>query len=254
MNLFKRLLHSLYSPESIAKLRFTGVGSAILYVFLLMLLSTLPSAIMLGQSFSSAVSGFEESMKDNLPSFKLENGVLQSPEKKPVVTEGDGFYFIFDPHDQISQDKTREYDDVISFDSDRAVVRSNGSEDAVTYTSLGADNLTKEDLLSALQSFDGMLPILLPVLYVISYILIAGAAFTGVSLLAVIGLGMKNSLRRRLQYKQLWVMSIYSITLPVAFFTVMSLLKTSVPFSFFIFTGVSMIMLYLSIKEVPQQK
>jgi hypothetical protein len=230
------------------------VGSAILYVFILMLLSTLPAAIMLGQSFSSAVSGFEESMKDNLPDFTLENGVLRSPESKPVVSEGDGFYFIFDPHDQVSLDQTREYDDVISFDSDRAIIRSAGNEDAVTYSSLGAKNLTKDDLLAAIQSFDGMLPILLPVLYVITYILIAGAAFTGVSLLAVIGLVMKNSMRRRLQYKQLWVMSIYSITLPVAFFTVMSLLKTSVPYSFFIFTGVSMIILYLSIKEVPEQK
>ncbi|MFC7370366.1 DUF1189 domain-containing protein [Fictibacillus iocasae] len=252
--MFKRLFYSLYSPQTIAKLRFTGIGSAILSVFILMLLSTLPPAVMLGQSFTSAISSLEQSMEDKLPEFTLEDGILTSPVKKATVTEYDGFYIIFDPQDTISTNEIREYDEVMAFGSKSAIVRSGANEDSVTYSSLGADNMTKQDLLSALQSFDSILPILIPVLYVISYILIAGTAFTGISLLALIGLTFKNMLNRKLQYKQLWVMSVYSITLPVAFFTIMSLLKTSVPYSFLIFTGVSLIILYLSINEVPAQK
>ena len=74
------------------------------------------------------------------------------------------------------------------------------------------------------------------------------------TVLALIGLAIKNLTGRKLTYRQLWRMAAYSETLPTVFFTIMAALKTYVPNSFIINWFVIIIVLYLAINETPKPK
>jgi hypothetical protein len=78
--------------------------------------------------------------------------------------------------------------------------------------------------------------------------------FIEISILALLGLIMKNRTGRKLNYGHIWRMSAYSVTLPTIFFTIMSAIQTQVPSTFLIHWAVALIVLYLAIKETPQAK
>ncbi|MBY6035478.1 DUF1189 domain-containing protein [Fictibacillus nanhaiensis] len=103
-------------------------------------------------------------------------------------------------------------------------------------------------------SMEGILPIVLMVVYLAMYILLAGSLFSGISVLAGLGLPFSKILKKKLTYKHLWVMSCYSITLPVFLLTILFVLNVHLPFSFLLFWIVSSLILLLAIKHIPVKK
>lgn len=77
-------------------------------------------------------------------------------------------------------------------------------------------------------------------------------SFLGTTILAFIGSAMVG--QRKLSYKQVWTLTAYSYTIPTIFFMIMDLLKVNVPWSFLLYTAIILIVLYLTIKEIPQPK
>ena len=57
-----------------------------------------------------------------------------------------------------------------------------------------------------------------------------------------------------MQYRHLWRLSAYAVTLPTIFFTIMEALKTIVPGGFLIHWFVAVIMLMLTLKELNTEK
>lgn len=174
MNIFKQLLKSLYSPKDIAKFRFQGIGKTIFYVFLLTLLSILPTTYHLVTDINMGNEVTKETLKEEVPPFSFENGQLSLDSSTPVI--------------------------------------------------IG------------------------------SYVFSSGIKFIEVSILALIGLFIKNLLHRNAPYRQNWRMAAYSVTLPTLFSTLMALLEISVPYAFLINLFVSIIVLTLAIKEIPMKK
>jgi chromate transport protein ChrA len=82
----------------------------------------------------------------------------------------------------------------------------------------------------------------------------SGSKFIEISILAMIGLLFKNGLSRNVNYRHLWILSVYSVTITTIFFTVMDALQTTVPLDFYINWIVNMFILYLAIKEIPSNK
>ena len=99
--------------------------------------------------------------------------------------------------------------------------------------------------------FDSIYPILLAVIGVLVYLFQLFITFLGITLLAFIGSAMSG--QRKLSYKQVWTLTAYSYTIPTIFFMIMDLFKIVVPGSTFIYIAVVLIVLYLTIKEVPKR-
>jgi len=78
--------------------------------------------------------------------------------------------------------------------------------------------------------------------------------FIEISIFALFGLMFKNMIGKNLQYRHLWRMAAYSVTLPTIFFTIMAALQTTVLYGFLINWFASLIVLFLAIKEVPKRK
>ncbi|MFP3490191.1 DUF1189 family protein, partial [Staphylococcus sp. SIMBA_130] len=76
-----------------ARFRFQKLGKPILYVFLLMLLSSVPIGIITAVSITNAYEDLKTHMGD-LPEFTLEDGTLKSDQSEPLIKKEDGNTFI----------------------------------------------------------------------------------------------------------------------------------------------------------------
>lgn len=254
MNIFKQFYKSLYSPKDIAVFRFQGIGKTILYVFFLTLLSILPAIYYLSSATINGLDSFQNSIKNELPAFQISEGTLQSEEKAPIILKKDSLTIIFDSTGTANVKDLAKSKDTIAILQNEAVFIANGQSQSLPYSMFSDVTFTNEDLLSLLSSIDSSLVIIIPIMIIIIYILTAGLNFIQISILAVLGLILKKLLMRNIQYRHLWRIAAYSITLPTIFFTIMEGLKTTVPNGAIINWFVAYIVLYLAIKEVPLPK
>ena len=253
MNIFKQLYVSIYSPKTISKFRFQGIGKTILYVFILSLLSTLPTAIYFSSSLSEGLRSFDETLRDDLPTFTIENGVLSTDSEKPVEIKKDGFFIILDDTGAYSVEEMESKENAIGILSDSFVFAANGQAQTYEYSLLNM-NLTKEDIMEISSQFNQLLPIVLSIMIVVMYLFGAFVKFVEITILALFGMAFKNSLQRKVNFKQLWVLSAYATTLATFFFMIMDSLQVVVPSGFLLNWFVHLIVLYLVLKEIPPLK
>ena len=254
MNIFKQLIVSLYSPKDIATFRQQGIGKTILYVFLLTLLSVLPSFYYFNTSMTNGFHVLEDTIQNELPPFTIENGELMADEQAPVTINKSDFTIIFDSTGTVDQTNVSQSDNTILFLKNEVIYSVSGQAQSMPYSTLGDITVTQEDLLSVLTSIDSMLPVMIPLIDTIIYLFSASMKFIEVSVLALFGLALKNIMGKNLNYRYLWRIAAYSVTLPTVFFMIMESLKTIVPSGFFIHWFVAIMMLMLTLKEVPSEK
>lgn len=254
MNIFKQFIKSIYSPKDMALFRFQGIGKTILYVFFITLVSILPSIIYLSTATSTGINTAKEVFKDEIPSFSIENGVLNSESKVPITIKKDQFTIFLDSTGAVSEKEVQKEGNAFALLKDEFVFAAGGNIQTYPYSMLKGIQLTNKEVLQYIDNIDSMKVILLPVLSIMIFLFSSAASFIKVTLLAVIGLLLRNLLGRKLHYGHLWRLSAYSITLPTVFFTIMAALKTAVPNGFLINWLVTIIVLYLCINEIPKPK
>jgi len=254
MNIFKQLIKSIYSPRDIALFRFQGIGKTILFVFLLTFISILPSIIYLSTAISTGINTARTIITDKAPDFSIKNGKLSAKTDVPVTIDRDDFTFIIDPTGAVSEEDVMDQGNTFAMLKDEFALAAGGRVDSYPYSMLEGLTITKSELLTFIDTIGDMKGIIIPVVSLFIYLFSSAASFIEVTVLALIGLVLKNLLGRNLHYRQLWRMAAYSETLPTLFFTIMTAIKTSVPNSFFINWFVVIIVLYLAVKEVPKPK
>jgi hypothetical protein len=254
MNIFIQFAKSLYSPKDIAKFRFQGIGKTILYVFLLTLLSIIPTTYQLVLGLNNALTAVEDTLKEEIPSFSIENGQLSSDQTTPFIIEKNDFKIILDPTGTVEASDFGQNENVIGLLKNEVLFMYSGQAQTNSYATFTGLKMTDGDLLAFIESTKGLKVIILPIIFIVVYILSSGIKFIEVSILALIGLLVKNLLKKNLTYRQSWRLAAYSITLPTVFFTIMAALATSVPNGFLINWFVSIILLTLAMNEIPSKK
>lgn len=253
MNIFVQFFKSIYSPKDIASFRLQGIGKTILYVFLLTALSVFPTIYFSNTAIKEAVNVIEETIKEDLPEFKIENGLLTSSENEPIlITKGD-FSIIFDSSGTMDTANVTT-GDTLALLKQEMVFIAGGEANSLPYSMIGTETITKQDIESFIDGSDTVLAIFLPIFAFAIYLFTSGIGFIEVSIIALFGLLLKNLIRKPLQYRHLWRMAAYSVTLPTVFFTIMAFLQVHVPFGSLINWFVSLTVLLLAIQEVPNSK
>lgn len=254
MNIFAQMVRSLYSPADIAKFRFQGIGKTILYVFLLTLISVIPAAYFTSAGIIDAVAAAEDTIERKLPPFTIDNSELKSDIKEPRTIKNGDITIIFDPTGTIDEKDMAGMESTVAMLKNKFVMAAGGQVNSIPYTLLGDGKMTKNDVSNLVSDAASSLPIVIGIMVIAIYLFAAGAKFIEISILALFGLLLKNLAGKNLQYRHLWRMGAYSVTLATLFFTIMALLKTAVPYSFIINWFVSSMFLLLAIKEVPSPK
>ncbi|WP_391560211.1 DUF1189 domain-containing protein [Robertmurraya sp.] len=253
MNIFQQLFKSLYSPKDIAITRFQGIGKTILYVFLLTLVSVIPTISYVSSAINNGIETAAHTVDKELPDFSIENGELTADQEEPIYIEDADFTIIFDSTGEVSENDLESYENAFALLQNEFVLIAGGTLDTYDYSTLSDLNITKDSILEVIHSVDGLLAVIIPVLALTIYIFSSGIKFIEITILALFGLFIKNVTSRNLPYRQLWRLSAYSVTLPTIFFTIMEAFQTNVPNGFLINWFVSIIMLYLTVREIPQK-
>jgi hypothetical protein len=254
MNIFKQFLKSLYSPKDIAKFRFQGIGKTILFVFLLTLLSILPTTFKFASVINNGLELTKDALKEDVPPFIIKDGKLTSESKTPYIFEDKGIKIIIDGTGSVDQSNIDQSETVLALLENEFVFMAGGQAQVSNYSMFPEMNLTNQDIVEFLQSLEGLKYIFLPIMILIIYIFSSGIKFIEVSILALFGLLVKNLLKKNVTYRHTWRIAAYSVTLPTVFFTVMALLQTQVPNGFIINWFVSIMVLTLAIKEIPVKR
>lgn len=113
--------------------------------------------------------------------------------------------------------------------------------------------LTKSDIASFVNSLDSLLAIAIPILIIFIYLFASAMKFIGISVLALIGVMIYRK-GEEAKYRHIWRMAAYSIVLPTVFFMIMDIFRTVVPYGFWLNWLVSVLVLFLALKEVPSAK
>jgi len=251
INIFKQFYKSLYSPKDIASFRLQGIGKTILYVFILTILSVLPTIYYTNSTMKEAVVVAEETIKEDLPEFQIENGVLTSSEDQPITINKGNFSIIFDATGVMDVDNVSKTGDTLALLQTEMVLGSGGEANSVPYSMMAMDSITKQDMITFIEGSDTAIAFILPIFSILIFLFSSGLDFIEISILALIGILLKNIVRKDLRYRHLWRMTAYSVTLPTVFFTIMGLFQTHVPFGSLINWFVSLTILLLAIQEVP---
>jgi hypothetical protein len=254
MNIFKQFYKSIYSPKDIALFRFQGIGKTFFYVFLLTLLSILPSIYFLSTAISSGIDTTRSIIKDELPSFSLHNGHLNAKTSVPITVNKKNFTIVLDPTGVVTEKKLDIPDNGFALLKNEFVLIAGGKTEIYPYSMINTIKLSNKNLLDFLDTLNGMKIIILPVISLFIYLVSCASNFIEISVLALFGLGLKKLTGRKLNYRQLWRMAAYSETLPTLFFTIMAAIKTTVPSSFIINWFVAILVLLLAINEIPKPK
>jgi hypothetical protein len=127
-------------------------------------------------------------------------------------------------------------------------------DDHSSIQDFGSYGIDQEQMHQFVSSMDGILPIILFVIYIAMYVLLSGLLFTGITVLSGLGLLIVNGLQKRTSYKHLWVMASYSFTLPVVLLTLLFLFNLKIPYSFTLFWIFTAVLFVAAITQIPAKK
>jgi hypothetical protein len=254
MNLFQQLYKSIYSPKDIVAFRFQGIGKTIRYVFLLALISILPTTVQFITFASSSLQSVKESLETEFPSFSIENGSLSSEENQPLIVEKEGLNIIFDSTGEIEEDELEPDGNTVAFLEKHLVVINDGNRQSNSYSAFSEFSVTDEVIIDVIDSILSLRWILLPAALLILYLFASGLMFLKVTIFAMIGVLIANLIKRNINYRKSFRITAYSTTVSTLFFTLMKLLQTSIAAAPILDWFVLMVIMYLSIKEIPRPK
>lgn len=253
MNIFRQFFKSIYSPPTVAKFRFQGIGKTILYVFMLMLITFSVIAFQLGSTVADGVKQFQTVLENDLPEFELKNSILLSDLDEPLYIEIDGENFIFDTTGTLTAtDIEQNHNQVLALLKKEVVYITDGANDSIRYGDLGSLNLTKVELEGLTETIIDLLPLIITLIVILLYIVLTTLKYIAIFFLSFFGLIVRSRIGLTISYKQVWVLSAYAITLPTVFFAITNSLNIYIPYSLTLFWLVAFIMLYLIFKEIPK--
>ena len=253
MNIFTRFYKSLYSPKEVVKYRFLGIGKTIFYVFLLMFISILPGIYHFSKMASTAIEEGRQVLSEDLPPFTISNGNLNTDQSQPIIIPKSNVTIAFDPTGDLSTKDVQEKGNSIGLLKHEFVIVANGQVQTFPYSAFKM-NVTNKDIDSFINSLKGVMWIAIPIIFLFYYLFVSALGFIKISIFAGIGALFAQTIGRKLSYRQGWRLSAHSITLTTIFFMVMDTLNTGVPGGMFIDWFVSLLFLYLTIREIPKPK
>lgn len=254
MSIFKEMVLSVYNYGSYkeflqnkkGKVFGFGVMLMLIYFAVTMLVPTLVSVF--------APNGIVHQVVESIPDFEIKNGELWVDDVIEIDESGTYIYIDTDP-EYVFYDADEmapylyEYSTAILMDSEKMIVKSEGQVQGVYFSELGTD-LSKDDLKG-----------ILPFFYVgfvfgmfLAYVWVTALFFFGVIFVALLGMIVASALKYQLSFGQLYLLGVYSRTLPLIVKAIVSFLPFNIPFFWVINFGLSVLILFLAIKKMSEEQ
>ncbi len=256
MNVFKEMVLSIYSYKSYKEFLNNKKGKVFGFGLLLMLIYFL---ITVGIPFAQfhGTKGIAGQMDELIPEFELSDGRLWAEDE--FVYEYGGIYIAVAANSDEVFLNARDiesslygYSSVWLMDSEKMILKSDGEVIEAYYSDLDME-LTKSDLM-------GLVPyiyVAIAVVMLLAFLCMTALFFLGVIFVALMGMIAASCMNYQLTFGQLYLIGIYSRTLPLLIKAAVSFLPIKIPFFFIFNFGISVFIIIMAIqkmKEKPLQK
>lgn len=208
-----------------------------------------PSLFSMGIFFGSSKGFWEQ-----VPDFELKDGRLWVDDT--VEMEQGGVYLRIDTENDFYfqdmnelEDLLSDYSSVVILDSEKFILKSGDEIMGSYYTDLNLE-LDRSDL----AKFVPLLYLLYGLSMLFLYVWITALFFFGVLVLALVGMAMASWLHCELTFGQIYILGVYSRTLPLLIKAVVSFLPVQIPFFWVINFGLSLFIMGSAMQKIGGQR
>ena len=254
MNVFKEMALSIYSYGSYSEFLKNKKGKVFGFGVLLILFYFLISWFIPGMINLGTPSGLVQQGREVIPDFELKNGVLWVADVFEMDEAGTYIYIDTDPGsyfpgaNQITQ-QLRGYNSVLLMDAEKMIIKSNGQVQELYFSDLDLD-FDKEDLLAYIPT----VYMFIIVFDIFAYIWMVALFFFGVLFVALLAMIVNSAMHYKLTFGQLYLLGVYSRTLPLLIKALVSFLPFQIPMFWIINFGLSVLIIGLAIKKMKEQE
>lgn len=252
MNIFKEMVLSIYSYKSYRsflnnkKFKVFGFGVVLMMIYFLITM-VLPFA-----DFMFTSGGIGRAIAEYVPDFELKNGVLWVDDTF-LYDYGDTYVEIDTDPDYVFYsagemwDFLSDYRDVIMIDSEKLILKNNGQVQEVYFDDIYFD-FSRDELMRWVP----YTYLIIGIFMVVAFIWMTAWFFVGALFVALIGIIVKSCMKCNLTFGQLYLMGVYSRTLPLLIKAVVSFLPFHIPFFYVINFGLSVLILGLAMQKLKE--
>lgn len=204
--------------------------------------------------FNIEIGGYANFLDETLPDFELEDGYLWIDESFEldddeiyVCIDTDPEYYFYDAEEM--EEYLEDYPQALLMDSEKIILKDDGEVVGMYYSDLGVD-FSKDDLI-------GWVPaayIITAIVMICIYIWDALMFFLGVVIVGLVGMIAASCMKCELTFGQLYMIGVYSRTLPLIIKAVLSFLPITIPGFFIINFGISVVILICAMQKMKEDK
>lgn len=254
MNVFKELALSVYSFGSYSEFLKNKKGKVFGFGVLLMAIYFMITMLIPSLIGILSPNGVVQTILSDIPDFELQAGELWVDDVVELEEGSTYIYIDTDPNyvfydaDEM-EEYLYDYSDAVLVDSEKIILKNEGEVQGLYFSDLDVD-FDKEDLLGLMPWFY----FIYFVCMIFAYIWMTGWFFFGVIFVALLGMAVSSALKYRLTFGQLYLLGIYSRTLPFIVKAIASFLPFNIPFFWLINFGLSVIVLVLAIQKMKDKQ
>lgn len=252
MNIFKEMALSVYSYKSYQEFLKNRKSKVFAFGVVLMLIYFIITTVAPFMKFEMIDGGIGGVMEEYIPDFELQDGYLWVEEV--IELEEDDVYIWIDTDPEYyfygAEEMTEYlygYSSAILMDSEKVIVKDDGVVQELYFADLDMD-FSKADLLG----FVPYINIIIVIVMIIMYLFKTAFFFFGVLFVALLGMIAASCMKCELTFGQLYMMGIYSRTLPLIIKAVLTLVDIDFFAYNFISIGISLIILICAMRKMKE--
>lgn len=252
MNIFKEMALSIYSYKSYQEFLNNKKSKVFAFGVVLMLIYFAVTMVAPFARFLAVNGDIGKQMDEFIPDFELKDDYLwvedvieYDYDDTYIYIDTDPEYFFYSADEMAGY--LYDYSQVILMDSEKIILKDDGVVEEFYYADLEMD-FTKED-------FMGIVPyiyVAIAIFMVLAYLWMTACFFFGVLFVALMGMIAASCMKCKLTFGQLYMLGIYSRTLPLIIKAVLSLLSLDFFVFIFINFGISLAIIIYVMQKIKE--
>lgn len=215
LGFFRRIKKAIFNFDEYSTFWNEKMSISIKYFLKLVLLSAIVSTVVTTYKTYKIAENTIERFKNESPEFSVINGILtiENNQKFEYIDDENYFGIVVDP---TMEDITKiEYDEGIMFAKEKIVVRSNNTEKVISYKELVNKDLNKKDIENILtkENLKKAYAIIGIILFISNFFAYIIVLIINILIISMIGMMVNWIADAKLKYSNVFIISIYAITL-----------------------------------------
>lgn len=253
LKFFSRLKNSITNISYYNIFIKESLGRAFLYLFLLSLLVSFISTIIISYNTNEGLKYLKEYSK-SIPYFEFNNGELNVSGDMPLTytDPDDNSPIIIDTSGKTDESILNQYDEAVLILKNKLIIKKDSIEKREINFSeikeLNFDKNTLEQFIPNMKLIINIVVIIAVIIFMPIWLFIT-CSFTAL-ILSLLGLIIKSITKKEISFNDIYIISIYSLTLPLIIKHVLVLnLPFVIPFFWLIYYGIAVFYIYKAISK-----